>query len=100
MRRLNDEWCDRMNNPVEIDGFRLVCTCGACPEQYDVFAAEGRQVGYLRLRHGHFRADYPDLGGETVYQSDTKGDGVFSDEERMVELKKAVEAIKRRMEKE
>jgi len=26
-------------------------TCGACPEQYDVFL-EGENVGYMRLRHG------------------------------------------------
>ena len=82
----------------EINGLKLVCTSVACPEQYDVFDSEGKQVGYLRLRHGHFRADYPDCGGETVYRSDTKGDGVFDDEERMVELKRAAEAIKRRME--
>jgi hypothetical protein len=82
----------------EIDGLKLVCTCVACPEQYDVFDSEGNQVGYLRLRHGHFRADYPDCGGETVYKADTKGDGAFDDGERMVELKRAVEAIKRRME--
>lgn len=98
MQKLNDEWCKRMNTPLEIDGLKLVCTCGACPEQYDVFDAQGKQVGYLRLRHGHFRADYPDCGGETVYESDTKGDGVFDDEERMVEIKKAIAAIKAKME--
>lgn len=84
----------------EIDGLKLVCTSGACPEQYDVFDSKGNQIGYLRLRHGHFRVDYPDCGGETVYQSDTKGDGIFDDEERMVELKRAVEAIKKRMGKD
>lgn len=80
-----------------IDGLKLVCTSIACPEQYEVFDAEGKQVGYLRLRHGRFRADYPDCGGETVYASDTKGDGTFSEEEREEELRKAVEAIRRRI---
>ncbi len=57
----------------------LVCTCSACPEQYDVFdKQEQRQVGYLRLRHGYFRADYPDCGGNTVYSADTIGDGAFA----------------------
>lgn len=39
-------------------------TCFACPEQYDA-VDDGREVGYLRLRHGHFtvsRSPYsPDL---------------------------------------
>lgn len=78
---------------VEINGLKLVLTCPACPEQYDVFNAEGKQVGYLRLRHGYFRADYPDCGGETVYESQPKGDGIFDDNERMPELTKAVHAL-------
>jgi hypothetical protein len=74
----------------EIEGLRLVCTSPACPEQYEVLDAGGRQVGYLRLRHGRFRADYPDCGGETVYVSNTKGDGVFEESERLPELTNAV----------
>ncbi|NBT75145.1 hypothetical protein EBZ80_18315 [bacterium] len=68
-------------------------TSRACPEQYDVFDAHGEMAGYLRLRHGYFRADYPDCGGETVYTSNTKGDGLFDDDERMPELTKAVAAL-------
>lgn len=78
----------------EIDGLKLVCTCGACPEQYDVFDAEGKQVGYLRLRHGWFRADVPDAGGETVHESYPRGDGIFADDERMAHLTEAVKKIK------
>lgn len=81
----------------EIEGLKLVCTSPACPEQYDVFDAEGKQVGYLRLRHGRFRADYPDCGGETVYASNTKGDGVFDREERLPELTKAIKALSERI---
>jgi hypothetical protein len=80
----------------EILGYRLVCTCSACPEQYDVFDKDGKQVGYLRLRHGHFRADFPECGGETVYESDTDGDGVFMEEERMPQLTKAIAALQER----
>ena len=76
-----------------IAGYKLVCTCGACPEQYDVYAADGQKVGYLRLRHGFFRADVPACGGETIYESQTKGDGCFADDERELELTKAVKAI-------
>jgi hypothetical protein len=95
-QRLDREWSERMSKPLEVDGLRLVCTCGACPEQYDVFDGE-KKVGYLRLRHGHFRCDYPDCGGDTIYQSDTKGDGIFDDDERMPELKRTVAAIGERM---
>lgn len=27
-------------------------TCGACPEQYDVYDMSNKQVGYVRLRWG------------------------------------------------
>jgi hypothetical protein len=78
--------------PEEINGAKLVRTCMACPEQYEVFY-DNQQIGYLRLRHGHFRADYPDCGGETVYRSEPKGDGVFADDERFTELANAVFAL-------
>jgi len=84
----------RDNYDYEISGYFLQRTCAACPEQYDVFNSDDEQVGYLRLRHGYFRADVPDCGGETVYESNPKGDGVFDDDERMQELTNAVHAIK------
>lgn len=78
---------------VEIDGLKLVCTCGACPEQYDVFDGE-QQVGYLRLRHGWFRADCPDVGGKTVHEAYPRGDGIFNDDEREAHLVEAVKKIR------
>jgi hypothetical protein len=78
----------------ELDGLKLVCTCGACPEQYDVFDATGEKVGYLRLRHGHFRAECPDVFEETVYAATPKGDGIFETAERAHYLREAVAAIK------
>jgi hypothetical protein len=88
------------DHDIAIDGCRLFCTCPACPEQYDVFdEATQKQVGYLRLRHGFFRADVPDCGGVTVYSAHTKGDGVFDDDEKMPQLKKAVKAIKKYLKK-
>lgn len=83
---------DDMENPILINGYELDQTCYACPEQYDVFDKNNNHVGYLRLRHGKFRADYI-CTGETVYESFTKGDGIFNPEERMTELTKAIEAI-------
>lgn len=70
----------------------LIRTCHACPEQYDV-KLDGKQVGYLRLRHGSFTAEYPDCGGRLVYQANPKGDGIFESEERDLYLRKALEAI-------
>jgi hypothetical protein len=70
----------------------LELTCYACPEQYDAFV-DDRQVGYLRLRHGEFRVDCPNVGGETVYRSEPAGDGMFDDDERETELMKAKACI-------
>lgn len=75
-------------------GHKLVCTSIACPEQYDVYAGD-RQVGYLRLRHGWFRADAPHHGGETVYEASPEGDGMFEDHEREKYLTEAVTAIQK-----
>lgn len=77
---------------MNINGYELEQTCMACPEQYDVFK-DNRKVGYLRLRHGQFRADVPECGGETVYTAYTNGDGLFDDDERTLHLTKAIEAI-------
>jgi len=64
----------------EIYGLRFVMTCGACPEQYDVFHGD-EQIGYVRLRHGCLTVAYPHVGGECILQTtDLKGDGIFADE--------------------
>lgn len=75
---------------------RLVLTCGACPEQYDAFDGEVT-VGYLRLRHGRFTVQFPDVGGELIYGACPIGDGVFMDDERDYFLRFAVDAIQRRV---
>lgn len=84
---------------LHILGCTLVMTCGACPEQYDVFYEDPEQdyktvqVGYFRLRHGSFTAEYPDVCGKLVYQACPKGDGTFYDDERKEYLTEAVKAI-------
>lgn len=80
------------DDKTHILGCDLVQTSTACPEQYDVFLGDER-VGYLRLRHGVFRADYPDCGGETVYEAEPEGDGCFVDAERDFHLTQAVTAL-------
>lgn len=75
----------------------LKLTSGACPEQYEVFDNSGKQVAYLRLRHGEFRVDFPDCGGETIYEADPIGDGTFNEDERLVYLTNAMRAIIKKM---
>lgn len=92
-------------NDVEIfkGDFRLVMTCFACPEQYDVFKDSDKgstKVGYLRLRHGRFTCTFPDVSGEDIYSSEPKGDGIFEEDERDFYLDRAIEAIKKELEKE
>ena len=72
--------------------FILEMTCFACPEQYDVYL-DKKQVGYLRLRNGHFRCDYPKCGGKTLFDVYTEGDGMFEEEERDPMLREALAAI-------
>ena len=78
---------------IMIHGYRLQLTCHACPEQYDVFDDLGQQVAYFRLRHGGFRVDVPDCGGETIYTANPKGDGIFDIDERVHYLTEAVLAV-------
>lgn len=80
------------DHAINVGGCFLILTCSACPEQYDVYKGKQR-IGYLRLRHGWFRADYPDCGGMTVYEAEPKGDGAFEDDERDKFLGEAVAAL-------
>lgn len=80
------------------NGFNIVMTCPACPEQYDVFK-DGKQVAYYRLRHGDFTVDYPDAGGETIYEAETKGDGAFEPDERLLHLTNAMRKVLEKIKK-
>ena len=71
---------------------RLERTCFDYPEQYDAFIGD-EKVSYLRLRHGHFSVECPDVFGETVYEASPYGDGFFDDDERAGFLEAAKEAI-------
>ena len=75
---------------IKANDLELERTCYACPEQYDVLHNDV-QVGYLRLRHGHFRAECNDV---VVYEtSECEGDGIFEYEERDKYLNLAKQAI-------
>ena len=87
---------------MNIKGLTFKCTCSACPEQYDIFDCDGKIVGYVRLRWGGLRCDYPDYGGETIYHAGV-GDGwtgCFEDEnQRMYHLNNIADKILERIEK-
>lgn len=86
-----------------IKGLNFKCTCSACPEQYDVLDNNENVVGYIRLRWGYLRCDYPDVGGETIYGADI-GDGFTgcfeSDQQRMSCLNDIADAILKKINKE
>lgn len=76
---------------------KLVQTCGACPEQYEAFiynneTREFDEIGYLRLRHGYFYAEYLPTG-DVVYDSYPQGDGCFETNERQHHLDNACEEL-------
>ena len=67
-----------------ISGLKFICTCQACPEQYDVIDNTGNMVGYVRLRFGRLTCDYPDVGGEKIYCANIGNEwcGIFPDDEQ------------------
>lgn len=73
------------------DELKLIQTCRACPEKYDLNLND-TNIGYLRLRHGHFSAEHVPTG-EIVYTASPEGDGIFVDSERQRYLKAATQAI-------
>lgn len=77
---------------IDTEDIQLIQTCGACPEQYDAFL-NGKQVGYLRLRHGLFYVAYPDASGIRIYEAEPEGDGIFAEHERERYLTEAKLAI-------
>lgn len=72
-----------------IQKLKLVQTSSACPEQYEVYLGENN-IGYMRLRHGYFRAEYL---GKIVFEGSPNGDGIFTEEERPHFLNKACREI-------
>jgi hypothetical protein len=69
---------------MNINGLNFKCTCSSCPEQYDVFDGNGNIVGYVRLRWGSLRCEYPDVGGEVIYHAGIGNgwNGQFENEEQ------------------
>ena len=85
-----------------IGNYNFVCTCSACPEQYDVFDKDGNQVCYVRLRWGSLYAEYPDVGGYEIYHAsigDNFGGCFENDQQRQIHLIRIANAIDKHIEK-
>ena len=83
-----------MKKPIK---FTWVCTCTACPEQYDVYLNEGPAVAYVRLRYGRLSAN-PYVDGDIdwhtelySHQFDDGWMGCFYDEEGRNKYQKEIE---------
>lgn len=77
--------------------FYFLNTCYASPEQYDVYRKNGESCGYIRLRWGSLSAEYPCIGGKTIYSYSFPDNykGIFEDDtEREYHLTKIAEAFK------
>lgn len=81
---------------MNVNDLEFIMTCGACPEQYDVFY-DKKQVAYIRLRWGYLTVSCPDYGGTCIYESNAGANswsGCFEDDiERMKHMKKIRQAI-------
>lgn len=82
-----------MTPELEFHGYRWVQTSIACPEQYDIFDRNGRQVGYFRVRHGVVRVYAPDADGVELLSELSRGDGCLDNDERREFFDKALTAI-------
>lgn len=76
----------------ERNGLKIKMTCSSHPEQYDVFR-NNLQVAYFRLRHGEFRVDFPECGGDTIFEAEPSGDGFFDNDERFFYMAKAMRVL-------
>lgn len=82
---------------VDIKGLHFELISDAHPEQYDVTDGRGKPAGYVRLRHGQFRVDYPLCRVETLLSAQVESDGAFETQtERDKWLNAAADAIKER----
>lgn len=83
---------------IKKNGYEFICTCSACPEQYDVFR-DGEQIAYVRKRWGNLAVN-PVKNGKiifgTVIYSETEGDAYAGTIDNIDEtIDNIIEAIER-----
>lgn len=66
-------------------GLVLTLTSPSVPEQYSI-TRNGAPCGYVRVRWGGMSIDYPDAGGDRLYEGSVDGFGGFTDHERETQL--------------
>ena len=84
----------------DIKGLNFKLTCGASPEQYNVFK-DDKQVAYVRLRHGWLYVSDPSMDDIWWQIDDTdnaevrlQGDGIFENaSEREYFLNKIADVV-------
>lgn len=82
------------------DKIRLDCTCGACPEQYDMFI-DDTQIGYIRYRWGYLACRPCNNDGmidwdKTVFEWEHPDDGwsgIIPEDQRDTLLQRCKNAI-------
>lgn len=74
-----------------MENIRFDCTCGACPEQYDVYC-DNKLIAYVRLRWGTVSCKMND---EIIYIHDFDDNfkGCFAGDERDYHLDKIKQEI-------
>lgn len=83
---------------MKFEDLTCVCTCSACPEQYDVLY-KGQIVGYIRYRYGYFRVNpmfNDSIDFETIVYDASVGDsmsGILPSDERDNLLNQAKKAL-------
>jgi len=78
--------------------FKWICTCPACPEQYDVYVG-GKPAAYVRLRYGELSVN-PYVDGDIdwntelySHQFEDGWKGCFDDEEETSKYQKEIEEV-------
>lgn len=90
---------DSISIKTNFGEYVFICTSVAFPEQYTVINKTTNETcGYIRLRWGNLRCDYPDCGIETVFEHEFLEEpfkGQFTDmHERLVILRMCLSKIK------
>ena len=66
-------------------GLTITLTSPSVPEQYSV-ERKGQPAGHIHVRHFGMSIDYPDVGGDRIYEGPVDGFGGFTDHERETQL--------------
>lgn len=107
LQKYTNGWYEDNAPDYVIQDLNFIGTCGSCPEQYDVVNSDGYYVGYLRLRGGLFKVQFPNADGVNLFMDlfiDRFGGnnlkGCFdSEEERIDYLEIAATCINKQLSK-